>query len=399
MNILWGIFGIATVLGLAFLLSPKKKSIRLRPVFGGLGIQLVFALIVLKWDLGKQGLEQLAFGVQKVIDFTQAGTSFMFGPLVGNGEEGFGFIFAFRVLPIIVFFSSLVSVLYYLKIMQFFVKIIGGGLAKLLGTSDPESMSAAANIFVGQTEAPLVIRPYLGKMTQSELFAVMTGGLASVAGSVLAGYAMMGVPLKYLLAASFMAAPAGLVMAKIVMPETEPEAKASLDVRIDDDTVNVIDAAAKGARDGMKLAINIAAMLIAFISLIALLNGILSLFGNITMEQILGYVFAPVSWAIGVPWNEAQTAGGFIGQKVVVNEFVAYSAFAPKMGELSEKTNVIVSFALCGFANLGSLAILIGGLGGLVPERRGDIARLGLRSVAAGVLASLLSAAIAGMLS
>jgi CNT family concentrative nucleoside transporter len=226
----------------------------------------------------------------------------------------------------------------------------------------------------------------------------MTGGLASVAGSVLAGYAMMGIPLGYLLAASFMSAPAGLIMAKILMPETEKEVETDIDLAGDSDAANVIDAAAKGAGDGMKLALNVAAMLIAFIALIALLNGILGIFGDITMEKILGYVFAPIAFAVGVPWHEAQVAGGFIGQKVVVNEFVAYSAFAPKMAELSAKTNVIVSFALCGFANFSSIAILIGGLGGLVPERRSDIARLGLRCVAAGVLASLLSAAMAGML-
>ncbi|HZH60133.1 MAG TPA: nucleoside transporter C-terminal domain-containing protein, partial [Metabacillus sp.] len=304
----------------------------------------------------------------------------------------------------IIFFSSLISVLYYLGIMQWFIKIIGGGLSRLLGTSKAESMSAAANIFVGQTEAPLVIRPFLEKMTKSELFAVMTGGLASVAGSVLVGYSLLGVPLEYLLAASFMAAPAGLVLAKLMMPETEhSETSNSLVMEKDKDAVNVIDAAARGAGDGLKLALNVGAMLIAFIALIALINGILGGLGGIfgyealSLEAILGILFSPIAFAIGVPWSEAVTAGSFIGQKLVLNEFVAYSSFAPQIEQLTPKTVMVVSFALCGFANLSSMAILLGGLGGLAPSRRSDIARLGIRAVIAGMLASLLSAAIAGI--
>jgi CNT family concentrative nucleoside transporter len=283
------------------------------------------------------------------------------------------------------------------------IKFIGGGLSKLLGTSKAESISAAANIFVGQTEAPLIIRPFVAKMTKSELFAVMTGGLASVAGSVLVGYALLGVPLEYLLAASFMAAPAGLVLAKLMIPETEEPDNEDFEMEKDQDSVNVIDAAARGASDGLKLALNVGAMLLAFIALIALINGILGgvggVFGfeSLSLEQILGYVFAPLAFAIGVPWSEAVTAGSFIGQKLVLNEFVAYSAFAPEIANLSPKTVIVVSFALCGFANLSSMAILLGGLGALAPNRRGDIAKLGLRAVAAGMLASLLSAAIAGM--
>ncbi len=282
--------------------------------------------------------------------------------------------------------------------MQWIIKILGGGLSKLLGTSKSESMSAAANIFVGQTEAPLVVRPFLNKMTQSELFAVMTGGLASVAGSVLVGYSLLGVPLEYLLAASFMAAPAGLIMAKIMVPETDKSVTTDhIEIEKDQESVNVIDAAAKGASDGLKLALNVGAMLLAFIALIALINGILGIFGDITLETILGYVFAPIAFAVGVPWSEAVIAGGFIGQKLVLNEFVAYASFAPEMANLSDKTNLIVSFALCGFANLSSMAILLGGLGGLAPNRRKDIAKLGIKAVAAGMLASLLSAAVAGM--
>ena len=401
MNFLWGLFGIFVVLGIAFLLSNGKKSINLRTIIGGLVIQVTFAFIVLKWEAGRTGLVWFSDRVQNVINYAGEGISFVFGPAADT--EGFGFVFAFQVLTIIIFFSALISVLYYLGIMQWFIKLIGGALSKLLGTSKAESVSAAANIFVGQTEAPLVIKPFLANMTKSELFAVMTGGLASVAGSVLAGYALLGVPLEYLLAASFMAAPAGLVMAKIIMPETEKSDVTEFVMEKDAESVNVIDAAARGASDGLKLALNVGAMLLAFIALIAMLNGILGGIGgwfgfeSLTIEGILGFVFSPLAFAIGVPWSEAVTAGSFIGQKQVLNEFVAYAAFAPEIANLSPKTVIVVSFALCGFANLSSLAILLGGLGALAPTRRPDIARLGIRSVAAGMLASLLSAAIAGM--
>lgn len=396
MNILWGIFGIVVILLIAFLFSSQKKAIKLRTVLGGLAIQITFAFVVLKWETGRTALEWFTLRVQDVINFANEGIGFLFGSLADSDQ--FGTIFAFHVLPIIVFFSALIAVLYYLGVMQWFIKIIGGGLAKLLGTSKTESMSAAANIFVGQTEAPLVVRPFIEKMTRSELFAVMTGGLASVAGSVLVGYSLLGVPLQYLLAASFMAAPAGLIMAKIMLPETE-RSKTSDNITLEKDysTVNVIDAAAKGASDGLKLALNVGAMLLAFIALIALINGILGIFGGITLEKILGYLFAPIAFAVGVPWGEAIQAGGFIGQKLVLNEFVAYASFAPEISVLSEKTVLVVSFALCGFANLSSMAILLGGLGGMAPSRRSDIARLGLKAVAAGALASLLSAAVAGM--
>ncbi|PGT92005.1 NupC/NupG family nucleoside CNT transporter [Bacillus sp. AFS040349] len=413
MNFLWGIMGIVFILGIAFLFSNNKKAINYRTVLGGLAIQILFAFIVLKWELGQKALNWLSTKIQDITSYTNEGVTFLFGGLIGN--EGIGFIFAFQVLTVIIFFSSLISVLYYVGIMQWVVKIIGGGLSKLLGTSKSESMSAAANIFVGQTEAPLVIRPYIAKMTQSELFAVMTGGLASVAGSVLIGYSLMGVPLEYLLAASFMAAPAGLIMAKIMIPETKnaveaqtaATAESALSEEIDDkedEPANVIDAAARGASDGLGLALNVGAMLLAFIALIALVNGMLGGVGgwfgfeSLSLEMILGWVFAPIAFMIGVPWAEALQAGSFIGQKIVLNEFVAYAAFTPEMANLSDKTNIVISFALCGFANFGSLAILLGGLGGLAPSRRPDIAKLGVRCVIAGALASLLSAAIAGML-
>ncbi|WP_404359161.1 NupC/NupG family nucleoside CNT transporter [Cytobacillus firmus] len=404
MSFIWGIFGIVTVLGLAFLLSSNRKAINLRTILGGLAIQFAFAFAVLKWDLGKKALEKLTFAVNDIVSYANEGVNFLFGGLFQEGS-GVGFVFAFQVLTVVIFFSSLISVLYYTGIMQFIIKVIGGGLSKLLGTSKAESISAAANIFVGQTEAPLIVRPFISKMTKSELFAVMTGGLASVAGSVLIGYSLLGVPLEYLLAASFMAAPAGLVMAKMMMPETE-KSETTDDINIEKDTqsVNIVDAAARGASDGLMLALNIGAMLLAFIALVALINGIIGfaggLFGleNLTLEMILGFIFAPIAFAVGVPWAEAVQAGGYIGQKLVLNEFVAYSAFAPEISSLSPKTVAIVSFALCGFANISSMAILLGGLGNLAPDRRNDIAKLGIRAVIAGALASLLSAAIAGML-
>ncbi|MCH7323702.1 NupC/NupG family nucleoside CNT transporter [Solibacillus sp. MA9] len=401
MNVLWGIGGIFIVLIIAFLLSSAKGSIKWRTILVGLAFQILFAFIVLKWEAGREVLESFSNGVQHLISYANEGISFLFGPAADT--ENFGFVFAFQVLTVIIFFSALISVLYYLGIMQFLIRIIGGGLSKLLGTSKAESISAAANIFVGYTEAPLVIRPFINKMTKSELFAVMTGGLASVSGSVLVGYALLGVPLEYLLAASFMAAPAGLVLAKIMIPETEVIDEGNFKLEKDDSSANVIDAAARGASDGMKLAVNVGAMLLAFIGIIALLNGILgglgSIFGfeDLTLQGILGYLFSPLAFAIGVPWAEAVQAGSYIGQKLVLNEFVAYASFGPAIAELSDKTVIVVSFALCGFANLSSMAILLGGLGSLAPNRRSDIARLGVRAVAAGMLASLLSAAIAGM--
>ncbi|WP_221566646.1 NupC/NupG family nucleoside CNT transporter [Alkalihalobacillus sp. TS-13] len=404
MQYAWGIGGILAILLIAFLVSNNKKKIRLRTILGGLAIQIGFALIVMKWNAGKAALQKVSMVVQNIVNNANEGIEFLFGGLVAE-DSGLGFIFAFQVLTIIIFFSSLIAVLYYLGIMQWIIRLIGGAISFLLGTSKAESLSATANIFVGQTEAPLVVRPYLPRMTQSELFAVMVGGLASVAGSVLIGYSLLGVPLEYLLAASFMAAPAGLVMAKIVLPETEvSETTDEIKMEKDLEAVNVIDAAARGASDGLKLALNVGAMLLAFIALIAMVNGLLGWIGGwfnydqLSLELILGYVFAPFAFIVGVPWDEAIRAGNFIGQKLVLNEFVAYSAFAPEIGELSDKTVAVVSFALCGFANLSSLAILLGGLGGIAPNRRPDIAKLGIKAIIAGSLANMLSAAIAGML-
>ncbi|MEA3320324.1 MAG: NupC/NupG family nucleoside CNT transporter [Bacillota bacterium] len=406
-NILWGLMGIAVIFAIAFLLSENKRKIKIRTILGGLAIQLLFAFIVLKWELGRTAFLGLTELVQNIINYANEGIGFLFGPVLGNpGSEATGFVFAFHVLTIIIFFSALISVLYYLGIMQVVIRFLGGGLAKLLGTSKTESLSASANIFVGQTEAPLVIRPYIAGMTKSELFAVMTGGLASVAGSVLFGYAALGIPLEYLLAASFMAAPGGLIMAKMLIPETEEpknDTNAQIGESEEDRATNVIDAAARGASDGLKLALNVGAMLLAFIALIALINGILGGIGgwfgaeNFSLDYILGYLFAPLAFVIGIPWSEAVAAGNLIGQKLVLNEFVAYSTFSAQIDMFSEKSVAVIAFALCGFANLSSLAILLGGLGNLAPSRRPDIARLGFRAIIAGTLSNLLSAAIAGM--
>ncbi|WP_416151939.1 NupC/NupG family nucleoside CNT transporter [Salipaludibacillus sp. HK11] len=421
MNIIWGLFGVVVVLAIAFLFSNDRKAIKPRTIIGGLAIQFTFAFVVLQWDLGRKVLEEFTFLVNNIIGYTDEGIDFLFGGLFE--AEGVGMIFAFQVLTVVIFFSSLISVLYYLGIMQKIIQFLGGALSKFLGTSKPESISAAGNIFVGQTEAPLVVKPFLEKMTRSELFAVMTGGLASVAGSVLIGYSLLGVPLEYLLAASFMAAPSGLVMAKIMLPETDPKATSDekeFKMEDDEESYNVIDAAARGASTGLYLALNIGAMLLAFIALIALANGLLGgaqniingtvnfflgLFGSealinlqgITLQNIFGMIFSPLAFAIGVPWAEAFEAGSYIGQKLILNEFVAYAAFAPNIDTLNPKTVLIISFALCGFANLSSLGILLGGLGRLAPSRRGDIASLGIKAVMAGMLASLLNASIAGM--
>ena len=394
------LLGIALLLAIAFALSSAKRSINWRTVGGAFAIQALVGAFVLYSEPGKEVLLAATQFVANIIAYSQEGINFLFGPI---GDKSIAFIFAFNVLPVIVFFSALIAVLYHLKVMGVIIKFIGGFLQKALGTSRPESMSSAANIFVGQTEAPLVVRPFIPHMTSSELFAIMVGGLASIAGSVMAGYAGMGVELKYLLAASFMAAPGGLLMAKIIMPETSTPNENLHEVDAEDSGyANVFDAAASGAASGMQLALNVGAMLLAFIALIAMFNGLVgwtaALFGyeNVTFEGILGYVLQPLAWAIGVPWEEAQLAGSFIGQKMVVNEFVAYLSFLENQSQLSEASQAIITFALCGFANFSSIAILMGGIGALAPTRRKEIARLGLKAVIAATLSNLMSAALAG---
>ena len=482
LDVLWGTGGMAGLLLIAFALSSNRRAIRPRTVVGAFALQLVLGVIVLYWGPGRWALQQVSAGFQAVIDTSSEGISFLFGGLLP--AEGEGTIFALQVLPVIIFFASLTAVLYHWRILPWIVQLLGGALGRLLGTGYGESVNTAANIFLGQTEAPLVIRPYLGSLSRSGLFAVMVGGLSTVAGSVLVGYSLLGAPLEYLIAASFMAAPGALLMAKILLPEDDPEAVAreaelvaattrrkgkamapsadataaaggtaagagtaaaegtapisatavdpavssaaaapsgvpaptggtssaatsAEDDEKEEDTLsysNVIDAAAGGAADGLRLALTVGAMLLAFISLIALINLLIGTVGgwfgadDLTFQQILGWVFAPIMVMIGVPLDEAVASGSFVGQKVVVNEFVAFAGFGPEIDTFSPKTAAITSFALTGFANLSSLGILLGGLGGLAPERRPEIAQLGLKAILAGTLANLMSATIAGIM-
>ncbi|MCW9733954.1 NupC/NupG family nucleoside CNT transporter [Avibacterium sp. 20-15] len=406
MDLIISIVGIFVLLGIGLLFSNNRKAINFRTIFGALAIQIGFAALILYVPAGRNALLSTAEGVSKVINYGNEGIAFLFGNLAD--PSNIGFIFAFKVLPIIVFFSALISVLYYIGVMQWVIQIIGGGLQKALGTSKAESMSAAANIFVGQTEAPLVVKPFISRMTESELFTVMVGGTASIAGSVLAGYAGMGVPLTYLIAASFMAAPAGLLFAKLMYPQTEKFSDRLEENVKTDKPNNIVEALANGAASGVTLAINVGGMLIAFIASIALLNGLIGGiggwfgYGDLTLQSLLGYLFQPIAFIIGVPWQDAEIAGQMIGMKLAVNEFVGYLEFAQYLQpdavvQLSDKTKAIITFALCGFANFSAIAVLIGGIGSMAPTRRSDIARLGLKAVIAGTLANLMSATIAGI--
>ena len=391
--------GVAVLFFVAFASSTARGAINWRTVCLALLLQFSLGGIVLYLPAGVAMLSAVSGAVTSVLGNAQDGIAFVFGPI---GAFEMGFIFAFHVLPVIVFFSALVSVLYYLGIMGWIIRVIGGALQRVLATSKAESMSATANIFVGQTEAPLVVKPYIPSMTRSELFAVMVGGMATVAGSVLAGYVLLGVELRYLLAASFMAAPGGFLMAKMMLPETET-------LREDDDTidlefdnhVNVIDAAAAGASSGMGLALNVGAMVLAFVGLIALINAILAWagglvgFDSLSLQLLMGYAFQPLAFMLGIPWEETNLAGSLIGQKLVFNEFVAFVAFTEQIDSLSAHSQAVVTFALCGFANFSSIGIMLGGLGTMAPTRRAEIAELGVRAVFAGFLANLMSGAIA----
>ena len=393
------VVGIILIFVTALLLSSNRSAINWRTVGLAFVIQFFIGAFALFLPFGKTVLNTISSGVINIISYANEGIHFLFGDI---SQFKMGFIFAINVLPVIIFFSAFVSVLYYLGIMGWVIRIIGGGLQKLLHTGKAESMAATANIFVSQTEAPLVIKPYIANMTRSELFAVMVGGMATVAGSVLAGYVGLGVELKYLLAASFMAAPGGFLMAKLVIPETEKSADVSDNqIQLKESSVNIFDAAANGATAGLKLAVNIGAMLLAFISLIALFNGLLGWVGgligvnDLSLQLILGELFRPIAFIIGVPWDQSEIAGSLIGQKLVLNEFVAFVDFYDKKALLSEHAQAVVTFALCGFANFSSIAILLGGLGTMAPSRKADIAQMGMRAVFAAFMANLMSAAIA----
>jgi len=395
------ILGIFAILFTAWLLSTNRKNIPLRTVSLAFALQIAFAFLVLYLPAGKNALNSVTGAVSGLIDYGQFGIGFLFGSLADGSN---GFVFAINVLGVIIFFSALISALYHIGLMPKVINLIGGALQKLLGTGRAESLSATANIFVGMIEAPLVVKPYLKQMSDSQFFAVMTCGLASVAGGTLVGYASLGVDLNFLIAAAFMSAPAGLLMAKILVPPSDD------DVQINDlDKVeipraaNVVEAMADGAMSGVRIAVAVGATLLAFVSIIALLDGLLGQVGSwigieLSFSLVMGYLFAPVAWLLGIPWNEAIVAGSLIGNKVVVNEFVAFIQLMDVKDQLSAHSQAIVTFALCGFANISTMAMLIGGLGSIVPERRTYISKNGAKAITAGVLANLMSAAIAGVI-
>ncbi len=416
-TIVFGIFGLMILLGIAFGFSSNRKDVDWKLVASGLGLQLVFAGLVILVPGGRRFFEGLSRIFVTIISFAMEGSSFIFGSLAD--PTNLGFIFAFQVLPTIIFFASLMAVLYHLGVMQKFVQAMAWIMLKVMRISGSESLSVAANVFVGQTEAPLVVRPYISRMTESELLTMMVGGMATIAGGVLAAYiTMLGGAdeavriyyAKHLLAASIMAAPATIVIAKLLKPEIEESVtRGTVTLHVEKTATNVIEAAANGAGDGVKLALNVGGMLLAFVALIAMVNYPIGWIGQITgleaiagqqlsLSMILGYLLSPLAWIIGIPWQDAVTVGGLIGEKVITNEFVAYAHLKEIQDSLTPKALLISTYALCGFANFSSIAIQIGGIGGLAPDRRSDIARLGLTAVLGGTLATMMTATIAGVL-
>lgn len=419
----FGLFGLAVLIGITWLFSNNKRAVDWKLVATGITLQIAFAALVILVPGGRDVFDALGQGFVKVLSFVNEGSKFIFGSLMD--VKNYGFIFAFQVLPTIIFFSALMGVMYHLNVMQAIVRMMAWSITKVMRVSGAETTSVCASVFIGQTEAPLTVRPYIAKMTQSELLTMMIGGMAHIAGGVLAAYVGMlggGDPVqqafyaKHLLAASIMAAPATLVVAKLLIPETgTPLTRGTVKMEVEKTSSNIIDAAAAGAGDGLKLALNIGAMLLAFIALIALLNAPLTWIGEVTglaaaigkptdLSTIFGYVLAPIAWVIGTPWADATTVGSLIGQKVVINEFVAYTELSkivngqvPGMS-LSDEGRLIATYALCGFANFSSIAIQIGGIGGLAPERRHDLAKFGLRAVLGGTIATFMTATIAGVL-
>lgn len=401
-----GFAGVGAILLIAVVFSNNRLAINPRIVLCAFALQAAMAWVALATPVGAAVIGAMSTGVTNVLGYANAGISLLFGPIADS--KNFGVVFAFQVLPIVIFFSSLMSVLYHLRVMQFIVAGVGGFLRVIIGTRPVESLNAAANIFVGQTEAPLSVKPYLDRITSPQLFAIMVSGLASVAGSVLAAYAQIGIDLNYLLAASFMAAPGGLLMAKIIIPDGREKGGSELNIltiiKERSPHANVIMAAAIGAKDGLALALNIGAMLLAFTGLIALLNGLLGALGGaigvdgLSAQMILGWAFAPLMALLNIPWSDAVAAGGIFGEKVILNEFFAYFSLVRETANLDPRTVAVLTFALCGFANISSIAILLGGLGSLMPERMGEIARYGVRAVLAGSLSNLMSAALASLI-
>ncbi len=402
---LQGLLGMILLLGMAFILSNNRRKINYRIIVWGLSLQFIFGILILKTPLGKPLFGFFDKVITKLISFSDAGSDFLFKSLVpGVGYHEAMVNFAFRALPTIIFFSSLMTVLYHFGVIQFIVKWISRIMQKSMGTSGSETLSVAANIFVGQTEAPLMIRPFIRSMTQSELMAVMTGGFATVAGGVLALYViwLKDIPgiAGHLLAASVMSAPAAMVVAKIIYPETDlSETSGDLNIIIEKPDSNTMEALGRGATEGLKLAANVAAMLVAFVALIAMVNYLLT-FADTSIQGILGFIFQPLAWAMGIPWEEAQMVGVLMGEKITLTELIAYSDLRDLRLEqaISDRTAIIASYALCGFANFASIGIQLGGIGGIAPERRKDLASLALKAMLGGALASWMTASIAGIL-
>ena len=401
-----GLLGLVVILAVAWLLSNHRRAIRLRILAWGLGLQFLFAILVLRTDFGRV-FQAIGKGVNAMLEYAEVGSQFLFGPL-GAKAGPFGVIFAFQVLPIVIFIASFFSILYYLGIMQFIVRWMAVGMLKTMGASGAESLNVAASIFMGQTEAPLTIKPFIAGMTQSELFTIMASGMAHVSGAVMAAYVKVAhVEIQHLLTAVIMTAPATIMLAKIVMPEVDkPVTAGKVEIKVEKTAVNIIDAAAQGAGDGLHLALNIGAMLIAFLALIAMVNGILGWVHTLpamgwlpeSLQKIFGWLFAPVAWLMGVTWKDSTAIGNLLGTRLVLNEFVAFLELAPLKAQLDPRSFTIATYALCGFANFSSIAIQIGGIGALAPSRKPDLARLGLKAVAVGSMANYMSACIAGML-
>ena len=403
--------GLIVIMSVAYAMSTDRRAIDRRTVAWGLTLQVVFALLVLKTALGQAVFQRLGAAINRLLSFAFVGSSFVFGPLGDKevwprimttvlGEEGarYGVVFAFQVLPTIIFIAALFAILYYFGVMQVVVRLFAVMMRRVMRASGAESLNVAASIFMGQTEAPLTIRPFLPRMTESELMTVMTSGMAHISGGIMAAYILFGIEAKHLLTAVIMTAPGTLMMAKIFVPETEqPDTMGTVTLNVERTDVNVIDAAGRGTSEGLSLALNVGAMLISFLALVALVNALLGLAG-LSLQQIFGWVFAPIAWAMGVPWRDAPTIGNLLGTRMALNEFVAYSQLGPLKASLDPRSFTIATFALCGFANFSSIGIQIGGIGALAPNRRHDLARLGLRAMLAGTLANFVTATIAGFL-
>ncbi len=393
-----GLLGLAAILTVCILFSKHRRAVKPSLILWGLGLQFLFAFLVLKTGFGRV-FDALSAGVSALLHYSEAGSRFVFGDKLGANTPEFGVIFAFQVLPIIIFTASLFSILYYFGVMQVFVKGMAVLMQRVMGASGAEATNVAASVFMGQTEAPLTIKPFLAGMTESELFTIMVSGMAHVSGAVMGAYVLMAhVDAKHLLTAVIMTAPATIMLAKVLIPETgQPATAGAVRIEVEKPGANVIDAAARGAGDGLHLALNVGAMLIAFVALIAMINGILGNF-HISLEQIFGFVFAPVAWLLGVPFHDCASIGNLLGTRLALNEFIAFQKLGPMKPALAARSFTIATYALCGFANFSSIAIQIGGIGALAPTRKSDVARLGLRAVAAGTMANFMTACIAGML-